>query len=181
MDKSKTAYENIWLWIILTFFIGSFWHFGYEIFDKTYLTGLIFPINESVWEHLKIVYWPLLLMGLLQYKIKKNDQTNFGAGMLFGLITGMAVTFFGYYLYSSIIGESLLIDILLFFIAIAIGFYVAAYTHTKNISMSHNTISAVGIAIIGITLGYLTINPPKVGPFIEKSSGTYGIDRKTIY
>lgn len=45
--------------------LGTFWHFLYQIFGETSLIAWLAPVNESVWEHLKLALWPTLLIWLI--------------------------------------------------------------------------------------------------------------------
>ena len=51
--------------IFLIFILCSLFHFGYTIFPN-FFTSLIFPVNESIWEHNKIIIASFLVMGILE-------------------------------------------------------------------------------------------------------------------
>ena len=177
MVKSKNIFKGIWVWILAVVVLGTFWHFGYEIFAKNFVAGLVFPVNESVWEHQKIVYFPLLIAGIIAYFKSKPRNAGIWLGTLLGVVLAMLAVFFGFYLYSSIIGESLIADILLFVASIILGMYTAWWV-TANFK---NAKKLAPLAIFGLVLllgllVYWTIRPPRSEPFIEKSSNTYGID-----
>ena len=44
------------------------------------LVGMIAPVNESVWEHLKLLLWPFLLSCPFLVQRGKNAQRAWGAG-----------------------------------------------------------------------------------------------------
>jgi hypothetical protein len=180
MLKKKNNYKGILIWIVVTVIIGTFWHFGYELLGKNYVAGLVFPINESVWEHLKIVFYPLLLAGGFAYFTSKPKNAGIWTGTLAGIILGMLAVFFGFYLYSSVIGESLLADIILYVLAIILGMYASWFVATKwKLAKKSGVASVVILIIIAAGLAYLSVRPPKFSPFIEKSSNSYGIDQKS--
>ena len=70
---------RIWSWILAVVLLGTLWHFAYAISGDAYFVGLIAPVNESVWEHLKIVYLPILAV--------RNNCRN----ILFGLWEVLAI------------------------------------------------------------------------------------------
>lgn len=180
MLKKKKPFKNIWAWIGATILLGTFWHFGYELLAKNYVAGIFFPINESVWEHLKIIFYPMLVSGLVAYFVSKPKNAGIWLGLLVGSTVAMLATFFGFYLYSSIIGESLILDILLFMASIVLGMYTSWFVTIRYKSATKlAVVSIFGLAVIAAVLTYLTIKPPKYGPFIEQSSNTYGIDRQS--
>jgi hypothetical protein len=176
MVKYKKSYQNIWLWIIATVVLGTIWHFVYQITGSNLAVGLLAPVNESVWEHLKIVFTPLLIVGIIQYFIVKKDRNSYWTGLLMGMITAMLIVIFGFYLYSSLLGENLLIDIGLYIASIIVAIYVAAYVRSNlKTTKVIDGVSIIVITIVGLSLVYLTIAPPKFSPFIESGSQTYGI------
>jgi hypothetical protein len=177
MLKSKNIFKNIWLWILATVVLGTFWHFGYELFAKNFVAGLVFPVNESVWEHQKIVYFPLVIAGVVAYIKSKPRNAGIWVGTLVGVMLAMLAVFFGFYLYSSIIGESLIADILLFIASIILGMY-AGWWVTANLKSAKKLVplAITGLILILGLLVYWTIWPPRLEPFIEKSSNTYGIN-----
>ena len=172
----KSKYKGIWWWILATIALGTLCHFVYQLSGDNFIVGMIAPINESVWEHLKIVFFPFIIIGLLAYTKIKPNKSNYWTGQLVGSLAGMLIVFFGFYLYSSIIGESLIIDILLYYVSIIIAMFVAWWIviHTKRIKRLE-AISIIGLVLVSVILIYLTISPPSLSPFIEESSGLYGI------
>ena len=43
---------------------GAALHFLYDVWPNP-LTAVLAPVNESVWEHLKLLYWPMLAAALV--------------------------------------------------------------------------------------------------------------------
>ncbi len=177
----KKKYKGIWWWILATVLLGTIWHFGYELLGRNFVAGLIMPVNESVWEHLKIVFFPFVLVGIVAFIKMKPYKSNFWTGLLAGSIVGMLITFFGFYLYTSIIGDSLIGDIALYIMAIIVAMYISWWfvINTKKIEWLE-VLSTIGLLIITGVLIYLTIKAPALKPFIEESSGSYGIYRNKI-
>lgn len=44
--------------IIFVLVLGTIFHFLYEWTENNFVVGLFAPINESVWEHMKLVFFP---------------------------------------------------------------------------------------------------------------------------
>ena len=172
----KTKYQNIWWWILATVILGTFWHFVYQLSGENFLIGLVAPINESVWEHLKIMFFPFVIIGGVAYFKLKPKKSSFWFGIFLGSIIGMLIVFFGYYLYTLLISDSLIIDVLLYIASIIVAMYIAWWC---NINIKKNTVleflGIFGLIAAAIVLIYLTISPPDFKPFIEESSGQYGI------
>ena len=64
--------------IILAIVFGTLLHFTYEWSGENRIVGLFSATNESVWEHLKLVFYPMLILGLIEYYFVKNIA-NFSA------------------------------------------------------------------------------------------------------
>lgn len=64
-----------WLGLVLFSILSIPLHFSYAWLGKLNMVGMFTPINESIWEHLKLLFWPLLLwwgIGYLIFVIKSN-------------------------------------------------------------------------------------------------------------
>ena len=65
-------YHLIGVFIILL--VGGPLHFVYEWMGENRVVASVAPINESIWEHLKLVYWPILLYWLAGYILFKKRR-----------------------------------------------------------------------------------------------------------
>ena len=51
--------------IIFTFVLGTLLHFTYQLSGENKIVEMFSAINESVWEHLKLVYFPMLITTII--------------------------------------------------------------------------------------------------------------------
>jgi hypothetical protein len=58
-------------------FLGSAFHFTYEFSGRFAIVGAFSAVNESVWEHLKLAFWPSLIWLLIEYLPIKKLTNNF--------------------------------------------------------------------------------------------------------
>ena len=65
--------KRIILGIPLLFVIGSLLHFMFQLFQKNPVIGIFAPVNESIWEHSKMMTWPITLWWVLNYFLLKNE------------------------------------------------------------------------------------------------------------
>lgn len=99
--------------------LGFFLHFLYTWLPSP-LSALISPVRESLWEHMKIVYWPLLLAGFL--------AAGRGAGavrapwLLSAVVSSLAMLGTAYVYHILLRGESLAFDVGLYVVMLAVGF-----------------------------------------------------------
>ena len=129
MDKKLFKYEVSGF--IFVGVIGTLDHFLFEWFDSNVVVGLFCPVNESVWEHLKLLFFPYLIWTVIEYFLLR-EQHNYFCSKLKGIVFGMVfiVTFF--YTYSGVTGKvSTFIDILSFFIGAAVAFIIS-YEFMRN-------------------------------------------------
>jgi hypothetical protein len=86
--------------IIFTIVFGSLLHFFYDWSGKNAIVGLFSPINESVFEHLKLLYFPMLLWIVPGYFIYGKKNRNYFLSSFIGLVCGLILTPVLFYLYT---------------------------------------------------------------------------------
>ena len=69
--------KTIFISIPILFILGSLLHFAYDYSNKNKIVGLFAPVNESIFEHSKILLTPLLLFWfVLFFFIKEEVNCN---------------------------------------------------------------------------------------------------------
>lgn len=113
-------------YFVVTLVLGTISHFLYEYSGKNPFMALISPVNESVWEHLKLVFFPVFLVTAMEYFIHKSNKSALWGARLAGAWMGMAAIVLLFYGYTAVLGrEVLVIDILLFAIGVFITFFMS--------------------------------------------------------
>ncbi len=169
-------------WILvsipLIFALGTCFHFFYDLFNKFILIGAIAPVNESVWEHTKMLL-PIIIWWIFFYILKGKkyglDINKWFTGMLVSFAASLIFMMFAYYFYTGAFGvEILIVDILILFISITVGQLLGyiAFMHSKGINVY---ITMELVLLILIVYVVWTLNPPKLPLFLDKESGKYGI------
>lgn len=157
--------------------IGAIFHFIFEWSNQWLPIGAIAPVNESVWEHLKLVFWPLVFFSVIEYFTLKNEANNFLLSKLVAILIAELTILVTFYSYTAILGtEILFVDILSFIVGVILG-YIASYRILKiktapNWSM---IISLAAIIILGIIFVVFTYLPPEIPLFEDPETGMYGI------
>ena len=107
--------KKIKIFIIILAFLLSFpIHFIYDIFPS-FFTSIIAPVNESIWEHMKIIYTSILLSSIIEYfiyKKKRYDTNNFFISIPISSILGIIFYLVIYLLIDLFIPHSFFIAIL---------------------------------------------------------------------
>lgn len=148
--------------------LGTLWHFIYEWTNKNAFIGAIAPVNESTWEHLKLLFFPAVLYSVIEYFIIKERPKNYIAASALGILGGMlAITAF-FYTYTGILGYNIMaLDVLSFFI----GVFAMLYIKNKIIKSQKLDGTAAQYTFLGITALVLLLfavwsfNPPSIGIF----------------
>ena len=145
-----------------------------------WLFALISPVNESVWEHLKIGIWPVLFFALIEYPFIKPVTKNFLIAKVAQAYAASIATLTIFYSYTFVLGRNLLpLDILTFILAVIIGQYASYLILNANELdefFDHMASSALYI-MIGVIV-YITYFPPHYPVFMDTMTGTYGIPAK---
>lgn len=162
--------------VIFSIIFGTLLHFTYEFSGENGVVALFSAVNESVWEHLKLLFFPMLITTIIGYFYIGKDIPNYICGRALGILTAiMFVTIF-FYTYTGIIGKNIFIlDICSFLVGIILGEYISYKAMFAEITCGKKT----GIFIIFILLLCFTIFTyctPKINYFKDPSKGTYGIE-----
>jgi hypothetical protein len=177
--KSVLVYELIGIAAIII--LGSLLHFTFEWSGSQPIVGVFSAVNESVWEHMKLAFWPSLLFMLLEYALVKKRPSNFAVAKTSGVYLMVFIIPIIFYSYTAFTGESVfLIDILTFIVAVIIG-QLASYkvlTH-KKLPRNLERFSLVALVILSLAFVLFTFYPPQLTIFQDPISGEYGIVNHT--
>ena len=150
------------LGILVLFVVGSLFHFLYSLTGECFIVGLFVPINESIFEHTKMVVLPIFIWWFIFYLFRKKDLfvNAWFTSALIAMISAIIAIPMLFYFYSQAFGiESLVIDILILLISLAIGQILGLhyYRHGKGIEYHF---AIVLMIVIIILFAFFTINPP---------------------
>ena len=160
------------VFVLLT---GSLAHFVYGWSGQNFFTGFFVPINESTWEHMKLIFFPMLLYMLA-------TGTEQPCAMLWGTLAGTWLIPVLFYTYTGVLGKNVFVlDLAIFFLCVLAGFWVAGRLSVMSSKEEHSLCkSPHGIWIAGILtvlmiLGFFlfTYFPPYLGLFSDVPSASY--------
>ena len=187
MDLIKKAFDKVksnklikveLIVILFSLILGTLLHFTYEWSGENLFIGSFSAVNESVWEHLKLVFYPMLIAAIVEYFFVKDVSNNYVEAKTIGIFTAICFIIVSFFTYSGIIGTSIIvIDILIFIISIILGEYVA-YRLMKRENESTVTTECLSIIILVFLLLcfiIFTYLPPEVNLFRDVTTGVYGI------
>ena len=175
MDKNKIRNYQIFS-VILTFILGTLLHFIFEWSGENTFVASFSAINESVWEHLKLLYFPMLLTLIIGYFYIGKNVPNFLCSKTIGIINSMLFTIIFFYTYSGILGKNIdIINITSFFAATILGEYVAYKLMKNNMFKCNKKLAVIILILLGMSFIIFTYSAPKLGIFKDPITGQYGL------
>ena len=174
-ERRILFYELAGIVFIIVF--GSILHFTFEWSGSQAIVGVFSAVNESVWEHLKLGFWPAVVFALIEYRYLKKLTDNFLFAKTVGIYLIPVVITVLFYSYTAILGESILvIDILTFVIAVIVGQLVSYRLLTwKTLPYNLDKVSLIALILLGLAFVLFTFYPPQLAMFQDPITGEYGI------
>lgn len=120
MSKSSISTRLLFAFVVTTL-AGACLHFLYDLLPNP-VTALFSPVQESLWEHLKIIYWPYLAAMLLY--TGKAGRSNRGGWLFSLLVISVAMLVVAYVYHISLGGDNTVFDIGLYVVLMALGFWL---------------------------------------------------------
>lgn len=174
--------QNIPLWqfagFSLTTLAGTLLHFLYDWTNGNVVAALFSGVNESTWEHMKLMYFPLFLFALIQSRFFK-DVPRFWCVKLAGILTALILIPVLFYTYNGAFGKSPdWVNITIFFVSAALGFLLESVLFKRERPLCKRPwLAFLPLCLIGILFILFTFFPPTIPLFENPLTGTYGINQ----
>ena len=172
--------RNVGMWQLfgfsLTSLFGTLLHFLYDWLGEPLWIAPFSGVNESTFEHMKLLFWPMLAFTVIQSFFFKSYE-NFLCVKLRGILLGLALIPIIFYTYNGVIGKSPdWVNIAIFFVSAAIVYIYEARTLKSGIpavcSAKAATLALAALAAIFIIF---TFKAPNLGIFIDPITGECGM------
>ncbi len=146
--------------------MGTLGHFLYEISGKKMGIGFFFPVNESTWEHLKLLFYPALVYFGAEYILNYKNNKNYISASVISIFIGITSIIVLFYTYQGVIGRNIdFINISIYYISVIITL-VFQYILFKNHKCNCNqNLFLIPIILTVILFALFSFNPPKLGIF----------------
>lgn len=172
MRKSLSVWQ--FAGFVFTAIVGVLLHFLFEWSGKSAFAALFSAVNESIFEHLKLLFFPMFIFSFIQKRFMKDDYKNFWCIKLIGAIIGITMIPVLYYTLNGILGTIPdWVNIAIFFIVDALVYIIENYLFDTIICKSPKTALFV-LCFIALCFVVLTFNPPHIPFFEDPISHTYG-------
>ena len=172
--------RSIGLWQLMGFaitsFMGTILHFLYDWLGSTVWIAPLSGVNESTWEHMKLLFWPMFLFAIAQ-SFFFEDRTDFWCVKLRGNLLGLGLIPILFYTYNGVVGKSPdWINIAIFFVSAAVAYIVETRLFKKESVTCKRPKSAIAcLGAIAVCFILFTFFTPEIGIFKDPLTGTYGI------
>lgn len=172
--------RTIGLWQLMGFALttlgGTLLHFLYDWFNNATWIAPFSSVNESTWEHMKLLFWPMFIFAIVQSFFFKERQ-DFWCIKSRGILLGIILIPIIFYTSNGIIGKTpSWFNIAIFFISAAIAYiYESRLFISEKIICKSSTLNILFLSIIAILFIIFTFTTPEIGIFKDPLTNSYGL------
>ena len=172
--------RSISIWQLAGFLVtalgGTFLHFLYDISGGATWAALISGVNESTWEHMKLLFFPMFVFVIVQ-SFFFRDIDSFWCVKLRGILLGLVLIPLIFYTYNGVIGESPdTVNIAIFFVSAAAAYlYESRLFKGNGIRCVFPWLAFAVLCAIALIFFVFTFAPPQLAIFEDPITGTFGI------
>ena len=172
--------KSIFYWqvagIIFTIALGVLFHFLFDMTNQNMIVALVAAVNESIWEHMKLFFYPSFLFALLQSKFMEREYEQFWCVKLKGILLGLVLIPVFYYTYTGALGVSADWVNIANYIFTTIIVYLL---ETRMLQKGKRCIvqpetALIVLCAIALVFTVFTFATPKIPIFKDPVTGTYG-------
>lgn len=152
-----------------TVLAGTLLHFIYQWFGGN-IAAIFGAVNESTWEHLKLLFWPMTAFAVLEYFLYGREIDGFVPIKVASVLLGMLAIVALFYTYTGILGFHVgVIDIAIFVIAVYLSycFSFKQIQEPKKFWTRPLVRAASFILLLALVICFVlfTFRPPHIGLF----------------
>lgn len=174
MDPTVTRWQTGGF--LFTSVAGTLLHFLFDFSGQCIAAALFSAVNESIWEHMKLLFYPMLLFAVLERRFLKNPGQYFWCVKLKGILLGLALIPVIYYSYTGILGIRVdWVNIAIFFLAAGVVFRREAQWLQEGCGCPLSPVLSISLlGLIALLFTVFTFYPPHIPLFLDVPTGTYG-------
>ena len=163
---------------LFTSAVGSLLHFVYEWSGGSLAAAVVSAVNESTWEHMKLLFVPMFLFSVVQACVLGKNYPNFLAVRAVSIVTGLTLIPVLYYTYTGVWGQMRdWANIAVFFLA-ALGAFLLDASLLRRNRLSSPWQQVLGLIVLwalAFCFVWCTFRPPHIALWRDPTTGTYGI------
>ena len=171
--------RSIGLWQLMGFAVtslgGTLLHFLYDWLGEAWWIAPFSGVNESTWEHMKLLFWPMLIFAAVQ-GLFFSDESGFWCVKLRGILLGLGLIPLLFYAYNGIIGRSPdWVNITIFFIAAAAAYiYETRQLRSDRYALCSQKAAIAVLGALAVLFVVFTFLTPEIAIFRDPLTGGYG-------
>ena len=166
--------------VVFVSILGTLLHFTYEWSNNNLLVGAFSAVNESTWEHLKLLFYPMLITTIIGYFYFGKDLSSFLCARVFGIISAILFTIIFFYTYTGILGINIdFLNISSFYIAVILGEYISYKVMLSNFNCN-NSKAIISLILLLFCFIFFTYFPPQIGLLQDPITKGFGISAKNV-
>lgn len=158
--------------------LGTLLHFVYEWSGGSVLAACVSAVNESTWEHMKLLFVPLFLFSVVQICLLGRNYPNLPAVRALSALTGIVLIPVLFYTYTGVLGRSVdWVNIAIFFLA-DLGAFLLDFWLLRRGKVPHRWMQILGLAALwGLVFCFVwcTFHPVHLPLWRDPVTGIYGI------
>ncbi len=172
--------KKLFLWqlsgFLFTCILGTLLHFVYDWSGQNVVAAVFSGINESTWEHMKILFVPMFFFALVEKHLLCDPPENYWCVKLKGIFLGLFMIPFLFYSYNGIIGTSpAWVNIVIFYVsAFSAYFYEQRLFQKGKPCLFSQTMAFSFICIIALAFLIFTFVQPPLEIFRDPVTGSFG-------
>ncbi len=173
------------LWQLMGFAVtslgGTLLHFFYDWLGEARWVAPFSGVNESTWEHMKLLFWPMFIYAIVEGFFFK-DNGSFWWIKLYGISLGLILIPVLYYTYNGVVGKSPdWMNIAIFFISAAIAYIFETLLYKRGVRPDGGGGAAFLIlCAVAVMFVLFTFRTPGIEIFKDPLSGSFGINEGGI-
>ena len=178
MKRRLDVKSNLFWWcaggVMFVAVFGTILHFLYEWTGESAAAKPFSATDESTWQHMKIMYFPMVIYGVVQWFFFKREYLGFALVKLVGIVVGLSLIPILFYTYNGVIGKSPdWINIAIFFVSAAAAYIYEALQFIRGSSRCKNPLAAkIVICLIALLFVIFTYTTPRLGIFVDPLTGS---------
>ena len=155
---------------------GTLLHFLYEWLGEAVVVAPFSGVNESTWEHMKLLFWPMFIYAIIE-SFFFRERVDFWCVKTRGTLLGLALIPIIFYTYNGVIGKSPdWLNIAIFFVSAAVAYiYETNRFGQGTVTCKNPSLAIVLLVFLALCFVVFTFAAPKIGIFRDPLTGSYGI------
>lgn len=150
---------------IFTGVLGTILHFLFDWTGENVIVGLFSAVNESIWEHMKLLFYPMVLWAVLG---RKGKDGCYWWRKLLSILLGLALIPVLYYTYTGLLGVNAdWFNVTIFFIAAGAAFYLEYRLEKSRRSCPNPKWAVAALVTIAVLFTAFTFWPPDIPLFAD--------------